>query len=363
MMRLTRIKTIIWKDLRDAIRDTRVLIALVLPLGIGIFYNFSFDDDDAVTKAKVAYYAVEQSSLPGNLSTVVGETVDLQFFQAGSKKEVEEELRDKNADLGIIIPAGFDSAIARGEHPKLEILQPSTTTIGGDYITAAIEPALRLLAGQSPPAELVISVAADPSESETAIDKVGLRRWAVLASITMMIGMIAMLAIPVVLAEETEKKTLDALVLVSTHFEVVAAKALLGVIYVAVMVPLLLAVTQFRPEKLPLFVVTLFLLSLALLGLGLLMAGFFKNANQLNTWSGIFLLPVIAPAFIIGLPAPDAVRIGAEAFPTGAATKLLMNSVSDERVFSNNGIAFAIIVLWGIAAYLLLLWQLSRREA
>ena len=32
MMRLYRIKTIIWKDLRDAIRDTRVLIALILPL-------------------------------------------------------------------------------------------------------------------------------------------------------------------------------------------------------------------------------------------------------------------------------------------------------------------------------------------
>jgi ABC-2 type transport system permease protein len=355
--------TIFRKDLRDAIRDTRILIALILPLGIGIFYNFSFDDGNETTKASVVYYSQDQTALPSSLSTVVSDSVNLQLFQAGSRQEVEEELRDKKADLGLIIPPGFDDAILGNERPKLEVLQPSTTTSGGAYVTAAIDSALRLMAGQTPPATLDFSVAADPTESETAIDKVGIRRWAVLASISMMIGMIAMLAIPVILAEETEKRTLDALILVSTHVEVVAAKALLGIFYVAVMVPLLLALTKFRPEKLPLFTVTVALLSVALLSLGLLMAGFFKSASQLNTWGGIFMLPVIAPAFFIGLPTPDPIRIGAQLFPTGAGTKLLMNSASDERVFSNNAAAFAIILVWGACGFLLLFWQLSRREA
>ena len=105
------------------------------------------------------------------------------------------------------------------------------------------------------------------------------------------------------------------------------------------------------------------LLSISLIGFGLLMAGLFKSANQLNTWSGLLLLPVIAPAFAIGLPTPKIVGKIAEALPTGSAAKILMNSMAHERVFSNQMVSFAIIVAWGVLAFGLLLWQLSRRQA
>ena len=41
---LVRIFTLFAKDLKDAIRDARVLVALIVPLGIGLFYNYAFDD-------------------------------------------------------------------------------------------------------------------------------------------------------------------------------------------------------------------------------------------------------------------------------------------------------------------------------
>jgi hypothetical protein len=219
------------------------------------------------------------------------------------------------------------------------------------------------IAGQAPPATFAIESAAQPKESETAIDKVGLRNWSILVSIVMMIGMIAMLAVPVILAEETEKRTLDALVLVASYAEVVIAKALIGIFYIAVMVPLLLVLTTTQPVKVALFVAAVALLSIALIGFGLLMAGLFKSANQLNTWSGLLLLPVIAPAFAIGLPVPDIVTTIATALPTGAATKLMMNSMAQETVFSNQAVSFAIVIAWAVLAFGLLLWQLSRREA
>ena len=96
---------------------------------------------------------------------------------------------------------------------------------------------------------------------------------------------------------------------------------------------------------------------------GLLLAGLFKNANQLNTWSGLILMPVLGPAFAIGLPVPDPIEAIAELTPTGAGMKLLMNSAADERIFSGEVASMIIIVIWGVAAYALLLWQLSRRQA
>ena len=362
-MSLKRIFTIFRKDLRDAIRDARVLVALILPLGIGIFYNITFDDSDTTLEAKIAFYSAESSTLPNTLTGVVGDSVDLQFFAAESEAQVQRELQDENADLGIIIPPGFESAIRDGEQPQLTLLQPASPTIAGNNLIAALDPTIRLMAGQSVPAVITVANAGEPTESESAIDKIGLRNWAVLASITMMVAMISMLALPVILAEEKEKKTLDALVLVSSMREVIAAKAFLGLFYVAVMVPLLLAITTFRPVDYATFAVVILLLTITLVGLGLLMAGFFNNANQLNTWSGIVLLPVIAPAFIIGVPAPDALRTIAELFPTGAGTKLLMNSVSTEQVFSGTALSFVVIVIWGVAAYALLSWQLSRRQS
>jgi hypothetical protein len=178
-----------------------------------------------------------------------------------------------------------------------------------------------------------------------------------------MIGMVAILVVPVVLAEEAEKKTLDALVLIASYTDVIIAKALLGIVYLAFMVPVLMAITGVGVEAFMMFYGAVALLSIALLGFGLLLGSVFRNANQLNTWSGIILLPVIAPAFAVALPAPQIVTTLAESTPTGQATKLMLNGVSGERLYSNIAIPIAVICLYGVIAYALLLWDMRRREA
>ncbi|MER3485078.1 MAG: hypothetical protein C4345_02970 [Chloroflexota bacterium] len=179
----------------------------------------------------------------------------------------------------------------------------------------------------------------------------------------MMIAMIAMLAIPVVLTEETERKTYDALVLIASHTEVIAAKALLGVVYIALMVPLLLLITRITPRDPLLFSAATTALGLTLIGLGLLMAGLFKSANQLNTWAGIFLIPVVAPAFIVGLRVPKTLERVANLLPTGGAAKLLFDSAAANRLYHDTVQSFLVIVAWGVVAYALLGWQLARRQA
>lgn len=363
MIHFRHIRTIFNKDLRDAIRDARVLVAVLVPFGIGIFYNLTFDDEEPTPEATVVVASEDHSQLPAAILTVVQDTIEIEFREAENAADVERIVGEEDADLGLVIPAGFDAAVARGEQPPLGVIQPPDTTFAGDYVAAAIEPALRLLAGQQLPATIEVAEAPETGENRTVIDEIGLRVWAVFAAIVMMIAMISMLAVPVILAEEAEKRTLDALVLIASYGAVIIAKALVGAFYVAVMVPLLLVITQLTPDDGLLFAVTVTLLSATLIGFGLLLAGFFKNANQLNTWSGVILIPVVAPAFAVGLPLPDLVDRLLSLVPTGAGTKLLLDSASTESLYSDTALSFLVIIVWGVVAYALLYWQLSRRQA
>ena len=58
------------------------------------------------------------------------------------------------------------------------------------------------------------------------------------------------------------------------------------------------------------------LLAVSLIGIGLLLGGLFKTAAQVYTWSSVVLLPIIMPAFVAGLPVPDALDLALRAFPT-----------------------------------------------
>jgi ABC-2 type transport system permease protein len=356
--------TIFRKDLKDAIRDSRVLIALVLPFGIGIFYSLTFDDDNSPGKldATVAYTSPDPTGLPEAITAIVGGAVDVTYHPLGSPVEVRAEVDDEDADVGIVAPAGFDDALRVGQQPQLTVMTPSDMSIAGSVIVEALDPAVRQMAGVESPVQLDVQ-AAPAAEDEDVLDRIGLKSWAVVGAVVMMIGMVAILVVPVVLAEEAEKKTLDALVLIANYTDVIIAKALLGIVYLAFMVPILMTITGVGVDEFVMFYGAAALLSIALLGFGLLLGSLFRSANQLNTWSGIILLPVIAPAFAIALPAPQIVTTLAESTPTGQATKLMLNGVSGERLYSNIAAPIAVICLYGVVAYALLLWDMRRREA
>ena len=352
--------TIFRKDLLDAIRDSRVLVALLVPLGIGLFYNVTFDDEDTQTRATLAYASPDQTRLPEVLLDVVGDAVEVTVRREASAEEVRRLVEAEHADLGVVLPAGFDAATAGGGTPTLTLVQPASPGLGADFVAASLDPALRRLAGQAPPA--TIQVAAVGAEEETAVERLGLRRWAVLSSVMFLIAMIGLLAVPVILAEEAERKTLDALTMIASYGDVIAAKALVGLCYVAVSVPLLLGLTGLSPDDVPTFAGTTLALSATLIGFGLLLGGIFRNANQINTWSGFLLLPVITPVFLVGLPMPRLVDIILAALPTSQATRLAMNGLSGEALFGNAALSYAVILAWGVAAYALLWWRLARRE-
>lgn len=357
------IQTIFAKDLRDAIRDARVLVAILVPLGLGLFYGAVLDDEDARPSATVVLSSPDATALDDALIAAVGDAVLLDLRSEPDAEETRRLVGAEEVDVGIIVPPGFDAAVRRGEQPGLDVILAPDLGFGGQYVAGALEPALQRLAGREEIATVRVVVEQPAAGQVSLLDRLGLRRYSVLTTLVLLVVMIAMLAVPVILAEETEKRTLDALVMIASHLDVVLAKALVGLVYVLVAVSIQLLLTELVPADLVTFIAAISLLSVTLIGFGLVLGGLFKNANQINTWSGFLLMPIVVPVFLVGLPASRWVELVLILWPTSQATRLAVNGMVGEAVFADAWLSYLVIVAWGVLAYALVLGQLARREA
>jgi ABC-2 type transport system permease protein len=359
------IRTIFWKDLRDAIRDGRVLVAILLPVGLGLFYSFIFDAEVEVVRpeAAVALASADPSRLADELRAAAGEGVDLEIRPVADAEEARRLVAEEAVDLGLALPPGFDAAVAGGAAPALSAFAPEGPG-GGGFVLGLLGEALRRLAGQTPPAVVQIeAVASAPEESRFIFDRIGPAPYFVVTNAVFVVVMVALFVVPVILTEEAERKTLDALVLIASGLDVVVAKALVGLAYAAVAVALLLGLTRSAPAEPLAFAGALFILAVALIGLGLVLGGVFRSVTQLNTWSSLILIPFVAPVFAVGLPVPGWVEALLAALPTGAGTRLALDAWLGEPFFGDAWRSVLVVAAWAAAAYVLVLWRLARREA
>ena len=118
-----RIWAVFRKDLRDALRDSRVLLAVLLPLGLGLLYTVMFQDTPTVPTVTVAYVASEASALPSRLQATVATSAKVNLMHEPTADAAHTAVANKQADLALLIPAGFDAAVARGETPTLSVLR------------------------------------------------------------------------------------------------------------------------------------------------------------------------------------------------------------------------------------------------
>ena len=361
-MKIRVVVAIALKDLKDALRDGRVLLPLLMPLALGLIYNVVMPEAQKPV-VTVAITSAEATGLPDALRAVSGSAVELRFHVLPSAADVKSQVETKKADVGLVVPAGFDVAVAAGAPPNLLVVRPGgLPTTGAIYVSTALDGALRNMAGQHAPAVITAETVALPTDAASIMIDLGVRKYLVLGTLIMLIAMIAIYVMPVLLTEEYEKKTADALLLVGTQADVVAAKVAVGLVYITVSVPLLLIATRMAPANLPMFTAGLVSLSVALLGAGLLLGALVRSVNQLNTWSSIPLLFVIMPVFFVGLGLPQWVSTALATLPGTQAMKLLVDGLSGQSLYGGSWISFGVIAAWAAAIYLVLIRVLARRE-
>lgn len=343
------------KDLFDALRDSRILISLLLPLLLGISYNAIFPDRPRTT-LQLAYAVDGDSGVPESIRQRLPQSFELKAERLSTADEVRERVR-RDAQLGLAIPAGFDAAVRAGAAPRLRVFTREQIGGGANTLLLTLDAVLREMAGQRPPAAFGVEpVKAD--SGPVLLGELGFRRYVVLATLIMMVSFIALIVVPIILTEEIEKRTIEALTLVLSPGEVVVAKALVGLAYMAIAVPLLLITTRLLPADVPAFALAVALLGVALVGFGLLIGGLFRSATQVYTWSGLFLLPVLTPPFLVAMDLPKAVEVVLVAFPTSQGMRVAANALAGRPIFADPALGVAVIAAWGAAAYALLVWRL-----
>jgi len=363
-MNLRIVLTIAAKDVLAAGRDGRMLVALIMPLGLGVLYNLITPDVKKPT-VTVAVSSAGETQLPELLRQAGGSTVTVKLQTAADGAAVRSLVNKQKADVGLVVPAGFDAAVSAGEAPALTLVRPGgTTSFGASYVTASLDAVLRQMAGQHSPATVAVQTTTPAAgDLGSLVEKLGLRRYLVLGTLLMLIAMIAFYVLPVLLTEEYEKKTADALLLIGSQADIVAGKALVGLTYVAVSVPIFLLVTQTVLGNPLLFTAAILALTATLVAFGLLIGGLARTVSQLNTWSSFPLLVLIMPAFLglIGLPAWAQFIL--DATPGTQAMKMLVDSASAQPVYGTWPISLAVMAGWAVVGYFLLVRSLAAREA
>jgi hypothetical protein len=359
-----RIITIFTKDLQTGVRNAQILIALLVPIGLGLAYNALLPDTTKLPAVSLVYSAPDASRLPSALRAVTAQTVRLDVKRLATPAEIRRQVDKEKANVGLVIPPGFDQALRAGAVPGVTVILRDGAETPTKYVAAAVEPAARHVAYGKPLLSVHIQLLSAPKGTVTQIyDKVGARAYGVLGAIVLLIAMISVYVVPLILTEEAEQKTLDAMAMIASYGEVIGAKALVGLAYVGATIPVMLVMTGLMPADILRFGLGMGLLAVTLVGFGLLLGGLFRTSAQVNTWSTLLLLPFVIAAILVGYDLPKVVGMFLTIIPSSHAMQLATDGLTGQTYFGNSWISVLVIVTWGVAAYGVLWWRLQRREA
>jgi ABC-2 family transporter protein len=220
---LRRILAILTKDLKDTGRDGRIMILLLLPIGLAVFYNATINDKNKLPRTKVAIVDPANRGVAQQLRRSAGKSAKLDITTSRDATVARRRVAKGDADLAVV------AAADRRGTERAQVLVAQDAPPAAQSVVALVPDALARTAGREPPARTQIQSVA-PTDQKPA-DIIDQRALAVLIMIITLVGFVAMMVVPIQTAEEVETGTFSALRLAATGPEILAAKAIAGLLY------------------------------------------------------------------------------------------------------------------------------------
>ncbi|MEO6867027.1 MAG: ABC transporter permease [Gaiellales bacterium] len=348
------------RDLRDAIRDGRILIAVLLPVGLAVYYGIAFADIDKLPSVHLQVVGAPASLIVDEVRTATKGQLTLTVKASKSEHAARSVIKGDDDSVALVLDPDVDEQLAAGKPSAATVLIDGDASGAARQLAATVE-AVAANAGTQPLLTLKRETLGAADVKESSFERLGLDRASIIFSIVMLSCFVAFLAVPVLLMEEVQLRTLEALQLVATTWEIILAKLLVGLTYCAVAIMLTIALVNIEIASQVGFVAAALALSVVMVGFGLAFGLALGDPGRVNTWSGVVLLPLIIPVFIVLGGDWSWVWI-IELLPTGGGALLLAEAVDPAAV--TVGIAPMIaLVAWGVAGFGLLWWLLERRDA
>jgi ABC-2 type transport system permease protein len=344
------------KDIVDAIRHRYLLTALLTPVFVALLFRFLLPGVNNRSSFTVAVHDPTKSAMVTKLRN----TLQVVVVDAPSAEALPSEVENRNAVGGLIIPANFDADIAAGKQPELTIyVNNRKTSFEQAGFRRMVEQLLQSLVKYPEPAR-VGWIDLD-KETNVRVRGMSLEQMLLPLLLILTLGMTGALIVPMLLVEEKEKRTLDFLMASPASLkEIIAGKALTGVVYTVLIAGLLLVINRQVIGNWLMTSLTIVIGLLFVVAVGLLMGGLLNNTMQVNTWASSVLIVLLAPSFpSLGLPA--AVNTIMRLIPTyylNEALTLSLRGIWTTKIW----IDLIVVLVCTIIAFFAAGWALYRRR-
>jgi hypothetical protein len=245
---------------------------------------------------------------------------------------------------------------------RAELLLPQNASPTTQSVVALVPDALAAAAGRPPATDVQVRSLPISAADQKPAEVLEPRTILVAISIVMLLGFVSLLVVPIQTAEEVGSGTFGALRLAATGPEILAAKAISGLVYAVAGVVLTVLLTGAAIEDPGRFVLGAAGLAISMVGFGLLLGLMSGNANAINTYGGFLLLPIIGIAVAVLIVESGVLLTVLDLLPFSQGARLLFDGLSDETPFDSGAGAVAVLVAWTLVGFAVLARVATRRE-
>jgi len=328
------------KDIADAVKNRYILVSLVLPIVLSLLLRLLFAAPEDPGTLTMAVYDPTGSRLVTELRALP----QVHLLEVDSTQQLMAEV-EQDAVGGLALPADLDAAVDAGEQPEITVYVNHQR--GGGEIAALqglVEQQVWAMTRQAMPARVVwVDAAAPPGSQVESAFRLDL--YLMTMFLVMALAMTGAFIVPLLLVEEKEKHTLEFLLITPTGpAEVVAGKALTGMVYSLLIAGILITLNQGWVGDWPVTFLAVLLGALFMVAAGLLMGSIFQTTMQVNTWSSLVTLVLMAPSWLIALQVPTALEMALRLVPTHYLVRVLKLALTGDA---------SLAAVWGDLALLL----------
>ncbi|MCP5101534.1 MAG: ABC transporter permease [Chloroflexi bacterium] len=353
---------IVWalirKEVINIVQHPHYLIMMATPLLISLMFRFFFPailfQED---RLKVAIAAPAGSALV--IALEARDDVDVEVV--ADETAVLASFADE-VTAGLVLPDGFETAVAAGESPPLTIyLHDNAPDKFQSQVQHILSEQIWALQNAAPPANLSWELT-DGNVGAPLLNS-SVNNYMFITVATLGLSMVGIGLLPQIMTEEKEKSALIPLMASPvTYADYIVAKAAVGLVYTIILVALI-ALTSDQTVQHGTVAATAFLLgAIFFTGVGLILGIQLKTKAQCNAWTGIMILLFYLPIwFSIG--SLDSLPVGAAILLQLIPTHYLVDMFTFAVTGSNSGFvpSLLIFIVTTVLIYIVVVWMVRKR--
>ena len=332
------VTAIAWKDVTDAIRSKNIrTILITIFIMLAIYRALPL-----LTSAGDAQEVVIFDQGRSNVGIALEDTGEFSVREVESRERMENRLGGENLPLlGVVLPANLEDIVMTSERIELQAYADHWVTdkqIG--ELRAPLEDELSYVLGKPVRLDVQTGEIYTRSDGGTAM--------IIVLSVLLAFAMIGLNLTPLLILEEKNTKTFDALVVSpATAKHVMLGKFLAGLFYCAAAEIAILAVHARFVVSWGSMIVGLLMGSILMVAVGLLLGSIVRSRQQLGLWVFLLVQILLIPAVVVPLGfMPQTLNQILQWIPTVAAAAIVRNACTAAAPLGGFILEMGLIVAW-----------------